>query len=328
MKIIIIGNGVAANSAALAIREHERESDITMLSDENEFFYARPRLTEYLAGKSPFEKIIIHDEKWYEKNNIDLLRGARVSSIDTEHRIVCGSFEDLPYDKLLIASGASPSFPPFYNPQLEKVFVLRTKEQADRIIAASQQCRSAAIIGGGLLGIETAYALSERGLESTIVEYYKWLLPRQLDEDSASILQELLLQKGIKFLLGKQTSSLSNENGKISISFSDGGSVYVDMTIISAGVRPNIAFLRDSKISIGRGITIDNQMRTNLPDVYAAGDCAEFSGKMYGIWPAAKEQGEMAGHAIAGQSVDYRGSVMSTKLKVLDLAFDNRGGFT
>ena len=328
MKIIIIGNGVAANSAALAIREHERESDITMLSDENEFFYARPRLTEYLAGKSPFEKIIIHDEKWYEKNNIDLLRGARVSSIDTEHRIVCGSFEDLPYDKLLIASGASPSFPPFYNPPLEKVFVLRTKEQADRIIATAQQCRSAAIIGGGLLGIETAYALSERGLESTIVEYYKWLLPRQLDEDSASILQELLLQKGIKFLLGKQTSSLSNENGKISISFSDGGSVYVDMTIISAGVRPNIAFLRDSKILIGRGITIDNQMRTNLPDVYAAGDCAEFNGKMYGIWPAAKEQGEMAGHAIAGQSVDYRGSVMSTKLKVAGIDVASVGDFS
>ena len=328
MKIIIIGNGIAANSAATVIREHDRESNITMLSDENQFFYARPRLTEFISGKSAFEKILIHDEAWYKKNNIELLKGLSVSSIDTEHQVLYGSFGSLSYDELLIASGASPSFPPFFRPQLEKVYALRTKEQADHIIATAQHSESAAIIGGGLLGIDTAFALVERGMDTTIIEFYGWLLPKQLDQDSAAILRDLLSQKRLKFLFGKQTASISNEKNGLTLAFADGTSILADMAIISAGVRSNIAFLKGTKVATGRGITIDHQMRTNVPHIYAAGDCSEFEGKMYGVWSAAKEQGEIAGLAMIGQDVDYQGSVIGARIKAAGIDVASIGDFS
>jgi len=322
MKIVIIGNGVAATSAAASIREYDTESVITMLSDEPAPFYSRPRLIEYLGKKVPFEKIIIHDEAWYEKNNIVLLSGARVDSVVPARGEVEGSFGLLNYDRLLIASGASAALPSFYGARLEHVFTLRTREDADAIAAAATRSRTAVIIGGGLLGIETAYALAERGLSPTVIEVFDRLLPRQLDDESARILQDMLAQKGLSFLLAKQTASISNEFGRVKILFKDDSALGADMAVISAGIRPNISFLRNSQIEVRRGIIVDTRLRTNVANVYAAGDCAEFEGNIYGIWPAAKEQGELAGKAIAGQKVAYRGSLMSAKLKVagIDMA--------
>jgi len=328
MKIVIIGNGVAATSAAVSIREYDRESSITMLSDERAPFYSRPRLMEYLAGKAAFEKIVIRDEAWYEKNGIALLRGARVDSVDPARCEVTGSFGLLNYDCLLIASGASAALPSFYGSQLERVFTLRTKEDADSIAAAAARSRSSAIIGGGLLGIETAYALAERGLEPTVIEVFDRLLPRQLDDESARILQDMLAHKGLRFLLAKQTASLSNDSGRGKILFKAGAVLSSDMVVISAGIRPNISFLKNSQIEVGRGILVDAHLRTSIPNIYAAGDCAEFEGKIYGIWPTAKEQGELAGKAIAGQKVAYRGSLMTTKLKVADIDMASVGDIT
>lgn len=328
MKIVIIGNGVAATSAAVSIREYDRESGITMLSDERVPFYSRPSLMEYLAGKAAFEKIVIHDETWYEKNNITLLRGARVDSVDPERREVTGSFGFLNYDYLLIASGASAALPSFYSSRLERVFTLRTKEDADAIASAAARSRSSVIIGGGLLGIETAYALAERGLEPTVIEVFDRLLPRQLDDESAHILQDMLAHKGLQFLLAKQTASLSNDSGQVKILFKDGTALSSDMVVISAGIRPNISFLKNSQIEVERGILVDAHLRTSIPNIYAAGDCAEFEGNIYGIWPAAKEQGELAGKAIAGQEVAYRGSLMTTKLKVADIDMASVGDIT
>jgi nitrite reductase (NADH) large subunit len=328
MRIVIIGNGIAATSAAVSIREYDTENGITMLSDEHAPFYSRPRLTEYLAGKVAFEKIVIRDETWYAKNNIELMQGVRVESVDPGHRAVTGSFGLLNYDRLLIASGASAALPSFYNSHLEHVFTLRTKEDADRIAAVAARSRTAVIIGGGLLGIETAYALAERGLEPTVIEVFDRLLPRQLDAESANMLQDMLEQKGLHFLLAQQTASLSDEYGMVKISFKDDSALSADMAVISAGIRPNISFLKNSQVEVGHGIIVDTRLRTNIPDIYAAGDCAEFKGKIYGIWPAAKEEGEIAGKVIAGQEASYHGSLMSAKLKVASIDMASVGDIT
>jgi len=325
MRIVMIGNGVAATTAAATIRRYDTESSVTMLSDESTPFYSRPRLIEYLAGTANFEKIVIRDSAWYEKNNIALLRGAKVDRVDSAHREVAGNFGTIAYDALLIASGAAPALPAFFVPGLEDVFTLRTKSDADAIIAEAARVGSATVIGGGLLGIETANALAARGLAPTVVEYFDRLLPKQLDAEAAAILQSMLEAKGLRILLGKTTISIARESGGVAARFADGSSLSGGMAVVSAGVRPNIAFLRDSGLALGRGIIVDKRMRTSVPDIYAAGDCAEFQGRLYGIWPAAKEQGEVAGMSIAGQASEYRGSLMSARLKVAGIDVASMG---
>ena len=322
MRFVMIGNGVAATTAAVAIRQFDTESSITVVSDEAEPFYSRPRLIEYLAGRASFEKIMIRDASWYEKSGIALVRGAKVDSVYPARHEIAGSFGVMGYDALLIASGASPALPAFYRPGLERVYTLRTKADADTIIAAAARAGSATVIGGGLLGIEIANALAERGLAPAVVEYFDRLLPKQLDAEAAAILQSMLEAKGLRILLGKTTVSMASSGDNIEARFADGTALASDIAVISAGIQPNIAFLRDSGLALGRGIIVDERMRTSVPDIFAAGDCAEFQGRLYGIWPAAKEQGEVAGNAMIGQNAVYRGTLMSARLKVagIDLA--------
>jgi len=319
MKIVIIGNGIAAVSAAAKIREFDTLSEITMLSDENTPMYSRPRLLEYLAGKVSFEQITMKNEQWYGKHNIELVTGAKVLSVTPQENKIVTSGGDISYDALLVASGASAATPAFFRPELKSVFRLRTKEDADRIIAACEHAHTAAIIGGGLLGIETGFALTSRGLTTTVIEIADRLLPRQLDAESSLLLKTSLEEKGLHFLTGKQTAALDADGQGLSITFTDATALRADIIVVSAGIRPNVDFLAGSNVKVGKGIIVDEKLRTNIDNIYAAGDCAEFKGAMYGIWPAAKEQGESAGAIIASQDAVYNGSIMSAKLKVVGI---------
>ncbi len=319
MKIVIIGNGIAATSAATKIREFDASCEITMLSDENTPFYSRPRLLDYLAGKVSFEQITIKNEQWYNKLNIELMTGAKVFSITPQENKIITSKGDISYDALLVASGASAATPPFFRSDLKSVFRLRTKEDADRIIAATENARTAAIIGGGLLGIETGFALTSRGLTTTVIEIADRLLPRQLDAESSLLLKASLEEKGLRFLTGKQTAALDADWEGLVITCTDATVLRADIIVVSAGIRPNVGVLEGSGVNVGRGIIVDEKLRTNIDNIYAAGDCAEFKGTLYGIWPAAKEQGEIAGAIIAGQDAVYNGSIMSAKLKVVGI---------
>ena len=319
MKIVIIGNGIAAVSAAAKIREFDTLSEITMLSDENTPMYSRPRLLEYLAGKVSFEQITMKNEQWYGKHNIELVTGAKVLSVTPQENKIVTSGGDISYDVLLVASGASAATPAFFRPELKSVFRLRTKEDADRIIAACEHAHTAAIIGGGLLGIETGFALTSRGLTTTVIEIADRLLPRQLDAESSLLLKTSLEEKGLHFLTGKQTAALDADGQGLSITFTDATALRADIIVVSAGIRPNVDFLAGSNVKVGKGIIVDEKLRTNIDNIYAAGDCAEFKGAMYGIWPAAKEQGESAGAIIASQDAVYNGSIMSAKLKVVGI---------
>ncbi len=325
MRIVMIGNGIAAISAAATIRKFDTESSLTMVSDENTPFYSRPRLIEYLAGKSSFEKIVIHGPEWFARQGIEVLMGTGVDAIHPERSEITGSFGTMRYDALLIASGASPSLPAFCTPGLEQVYTLRTKADADAIISAAAHAGTAMVVGGGLLGIETAYALAERGLTPTIVEYFDRLLPKQLDAEAAAMLQSMLEAKGMQILLGRSTSSLARNGANVIAHFKDGSNLEADIAIVSTGVRPNVGFLGNSGIAVNRGIVVDERMRTNVPGVFAAGDCAEFGSTLYGIWPAAKEQGEIAGAIIAGQNAVYKGSIMSARLKVAGIDVASMG---
>jgi nitrite reductase (NADH) large subunit len=323
MKYLIIGNGIAGISAAESIRKADASAEITVLNSERYYHYSRPRVIEFLSGKADLDKITIKNVDFYEKNRIRLVLLVNVTKIDTASKKVVmeGGIEEN-YDKLIIAAGAHSFLPPVDGAVQEGVFTLRTIDDAKAIIDYSNGKKTAVVIGGGLLGIEAAMSLSARGLKTTIVEVFDRLLPRQLDKDSASVLQSMLESKGLNFLLPRQALSITRENGKLRINFKDNTPVEGDLVLFSSGIRPNLEIINGTGISTGRGIKVNNFMETSVPGVYAAGDVIEHNGMMYGLWPPAREQGNAAGLNAAGIKTEYTGNVISAKLKTagIDLA--------
>ena len=317
MKILIIGNGAAGVAAAEAIKQRKPDYKITILTDEPYLHYSRPRVIEFLGGKINDEQLVIKKQEWYDSNNIELRTNVKVSILHAAAKeVTLLGGEKISADKIVIAAGAHSFIPPFEGHDLEGVSGLRTIDDAKRLISAARGKPSAVAIGGGLLGIEAAISLVSLGLKITVVEFFQRLLPRQLDSDGAAILKKLLEAKGLEFRLGEETKSVAASEGGLRVEFKSGGSTQGAIVLVSAGVRPNTAFLKDSGIEINKGVKVNEKMETSAEGIYACGDIAEHNGALYGIWPAAREQGTAAGLAIAGEEAQYKGSVMSTKLKV------------
>jgi nitrite reductase (NADH) large subunit len=327
MKTVIIGNGVAGVSVAEAIRKTDSAMDLTIISDEPYHHYSRPRVIEVLSGKTTPDQIVIRKKDWYEKNNIKLLLDTKVVKIDVDTKTIrfMGGGSIL-YETLVLAGGSYSFVPPFPGRESEGIFTLRTIDDANRIIEYARGKPEALVIGGGLLGIESANSLKSLGLGVTIVEFFDRLLPRQLDNEGALILKEMIEERGISVKVGMHTKAIGREyGGRLSASFEQGESVYSDVILVSAGVKPSLSLIEGTPIVKNMGIKVTNRMATNVPGVYACGDIAEVNGKLYGIWPAAKEQGTVCGRNIAGENVVYEGSVMSTRLKVLDIELGSLG---
>ncbi|MCE5300919.1 MAG: FAD-dependent oxidoreductase [Spirochaetia bacterium] len=323
MKYLIIGNGVAGMSAAEAIRKKDPEGEIVMLTDERYYHYSRPRVIEFLAGKAGLGQITVRNVEFYRENKIRLVMLVKVSRIDTAARRVFieGGLEEH-YDKLIIAAGADSFLPPVDGAKQAGVFTLRTIDDAKTIMEFAASKKSAAVIGGGLLGIEAAMSLSVLGLKTTVIEMFDRLLPRQLDRDGALILQQMLELKGLSFLLSEQTASIKNGQDMLTVNFKDNTCAEAGVVLFSAGVRPNLQVVQGTGIIKDRGIKVNNFMETNIKDVYACGDVTEYNGMLYCIWPAAREQGYTAGSNAAGEKTEYNGNILSTKLKVagIDMA--------
>jgi nitrite reductase (NADH) large subunit len=318
MKYLIIGNGAAGIAAAEAIRKNDSTGAVTILNSERYYHYSRPRVIEFLSGKTSLEQITIKNSEFYEKNNIRLVMLVNVTKIDAAKKSVSleGGIEEN-YDKLIIAAGANSFLPPVTGSDNEGVFTLRTIDDAKAIIDYAKGKNEAVVIGGGLLGIEAAVSLTALGLRVTIVEVFDRLLPRQLDTQSAAILQGLLEQKKLSFMLPKQTRLISrDENGKLKISFGDNTAAAADLVLFSAGIRCNLKIIEGSGIQAGKGIKVNDLMETSAVDVYAAGDIAEHNGTVYGLWPMSREQGAAAGANASGGKTEYKGTLLSARLKV------------
>lgn len=324
MQIIIIGNGAAGIAAAEAVRKADASASITMITDETYAHYSRPRVIDYLAGHADITAITIKKPDWYAKNTI-VFKNGRVHKLDTRKKEILTASETFAYDKLIIASGASSSVPPFEGASTQGVFTLRTIEDADRIKESARTQKQAVAIGAGLLGIEAAYALISLGLSVTVVEFFDRLLPRQLDLEASDVLQTMLEKKGLGLKLSKKTKRIVKEGELIKVEFEDGESVSGGFVLISAGIKPNIEIFKEAGIECERAIKVNSRMETNLPGIFACGDCTQFNGMNYGIWPAAVEQGAIAGANAAGENKEYPGTVMSTKLKAAGIELASIG---
>ncbi|MBW1862548.1 MAG: NAD(P)/FAD-dependent oxidoreductase [Deltaproteobacteria bacterium] len=323
---IVIGNGVAGATAAENIRKQDKEGNITLVTDEGFPFYYRVRLNEYISGDITDQDLIVKGEQWYKDQHIDLKLGTRIVSADSRKKIIITEKnQGLSYDSLLIATGSHPFIPPIKGSEKSGVFALRSIRDARDISAWANDIEDAVLIGGGLLGLEAGNALRKLGKKVMVVEFFPRLLPRQLDVEGAKRLQVIMEEMGFCFRLGSKTEEITGDGRVNGVLLEGGETLPAEMVIISAGVRPNLELTEPLGVDYDKGIKVDEHLRTNQPDIYAAGDVAEFKGMPYGIWPAAMGQGKIAGTNMAGGDMIYEGTTMANTLKVVGVDLASAG---
>ena len=320
---IIVGNGIAANTAAETLRKFEPGSSIRMFSHEKHSFYYMPALPEFLSGEKDVKGMTLHNAQWYTERKIDLHVSTAIAAIDPAKKTVTTAGNDTyEYDKLLLATGGYSFVPPITGADSPGVYSLRTLADAETIRKEAAHAKKLVLIGGGLLGLEAGNGLRKAGLGVTVVEFFPRLLPRQMDVAGAAILQQQLESMGFTFYLGASTQEIVREGNGLTVNLKSGEKIAADMVLVSAGVRPVTDLAKQAGLEIDKAVKVNDSMETSAADVYAAGDCIEHRGVFYGIWPASMEQGRIAGANMAGGSEVYAGTLPANKLKVvgIDLA--------
>jgi nitrite reductase (NADH) large subunit len=314
---VIVGNGVAGTAAAATIRKHDDAGEILIFTREKHPFYSIPGLPDYLTGEHPLKHLIINDEKWYRDNRLDLHLEKEIRRIDPFLQLAfTQDGQAHGYDRLLLATGGLSFVPPIKGADNPGVLTLRTLADADALRAQAAKSRRLILIGGGLLGLEAGNGLRKLGLEVTVVEFFPRLLPRQMDIPGAAMLQKQMEDMGFRFFLGVTTREIVRDNAGLVVRLNTGEDLKGDLVLISAGTRPDLTLARSIGLDIDKGVKVDDSMKTGMDEIYAAGDLIEHRGRYYGLWPAAMEQGRVAGAAMAGQPATYEGTVPSNSLKV------------
>ena len=303
-RFVIIGAGAAGIAAAQTLRDFRPKDMITVLSID-EKVHSRCMLHKYLGHERDEQGINFVAADFFEKNDIYYIPCQTVTKIDTQAKTVCyGESYSIPYDKLLIATGSGFFIPPIpHFREAPNVFGFRDLSDAVKIDAAFAKGKRVFIVGSGLVGLDAASALCERGAEITIAEMAPRVMPLQTDGYAASVYQKAFEAHGCKFLLGIGASDavVDGEGNITEVILSNGEHVPCDFIIMAAGVRPRIQIALDSGIKAERAIEVDDHLRTSAPDVYAAGDCTGLSG----VWPDAIAQGRAAAENMAGIDTVY-----------------------
>lgn len=311
--IVIVGNNAAGTAACEAIRKRSVDASIILISSENELGYYRPMLSDYISASHNEKRFYLHDMTWYTENYIQLRLGTTIDRIKPENKsLITSTGETIFYDKLILANGSRNIIPPITDAHMKGVFTLKTKADADAIIEYASTAQKLAVIGGGILGLEAAWELKNLGLEVTVIEVMDRLLPRQLDSEASKIFERGVVQCGVNMIKSVKVSSILGNEKVSGIQLIDGSIVDCDMVIISAGVSPNRELGVLAGLKANRGIIVDEHMRTNVEDIYCAGDVAEFRGVSYGLWSVAVEQGKVAGANAVGDDLTYNPSLPST----------------
>ncbi len=325
-RIIIIGNGAAGMEAARTIREHNKSVEILIFTEESYHFYSRIHLSKFIGKQSKENDIQIYPASWYDEQRITVFLDTPVILISPQDNEIRDSRESTyKYNKLIIATGASAFIPPIEGSSLKGIFSLRNLTDAIKIREKAQNCHSAIIVGGGILGIEAASSLKSIGLSVSIIETAHHLMLQQLDQDASMLLQSILEDKGINFYLNHRVVKFLGVDHLKSAVLDTGKEIKADLALISTGISPNVSLARDADINVNRGIIVNDHLQTNFPNIYAAGDVSEFQGTIMGIWPSAVDQGIVAAKNALGIKTKYTGTVPLHILKVSGLELTTIG---
>jgi NAD(P)H-nitrite reductase large subunit len=306
-KFIILGGGGAGYQAAEQIRDRNKIAKITIISDEAKLPYVRTMLTKRLLADDSDEQMLISPKSWYEENRIEVLLETKAIAIDVEHKKVELLTKDnreikRDYDKLIYALGASAFVPPIKGADRPHVVTIRNINDTQKIRNILKEATDAVVIGGGVLGLEAACQLVKANLNITVIENNERLLSRQLDVESSERLAKVLGSRGINFVTNGGVAQITDDR----VDLVDGESLSADLVIISTGVRPNLEVAKTAGLEIDRSIVVDSYMRTNIPDIYACGDCAGYRGINYSLWSEATAMGKIAGANAGGEESEYK----------------------
>ena len=303
---LILGNGAAGLSAAKAIRERDLTGSIVIASNEPYMTYNRPMLTKSMVAELDAESIAVEEASWYEENQVYQLLGKEVKAIDTKEKEA--EFTDgtkLKYTKLIYALGSECFIPPIPGKDKPQVIAIRRMSDIEKIEKLLDAVKNVVVIGGGVLGLEAAWELKKARKEVAVLELAPQIMGRQLDEAASEMLTAISESNGIKIHTGVQIASIEGEEAVTGVKLSDGTVFPAELVIVSAGVRANTQVAQTAGVSINRGVVVNAAMETNVENIYACGDCAEYDGINYAIWPQAIEQGKVAGANAAGDKLEY-----------------------
>lgn len=307
----ILGGGVAAVRAAESIRERNRTASIVMVYEEDVLPYHRPMLTKVAlrssADRESFaQDLAIHDASWYEEQRIFLLPGKRVVSIDpTAQEVALEDGMKFHYDKCIYALGASCFVPPISGCEKQGTGVIRSLADVEYLRQTLQPGMQVVVIGGGVLGLEAAWELKLRGHTVTVIEGAPHIMGRQLEASVSARLEDLVRAQGILLYTGTSPKEIVGENTVHAVALADGQVIPADFVLFSCGVRANTAIAEACGLTIGRAIQVNCHMETSQKGIYACGDCAEFEGVNYAVWPEASDMGAIAGANAAGERLSY-----------------------
>tara|TARA_R110002072_G_scaffold90500_7_gene202455 strand:- start:4004 stop:5248 length:1245 start_codon:yes stop_codon:yes gene_type:complete len=332
--LVVVGNGMAGMKAVEEIISATPETfNITVFGAEPYGNYNRILLSPVLCGEKSIEDILINSFEWYEEKNIQLFAGEdkTVIRIDRKKKIVYAKDgSQAPYDRLLIATGSKPFILPLPGNDLEGVMAFRDIYDVNKMLNYSEKKQHAIVVGGGLLGLEAANGLAQRGMHVTVVHHNDILLNRQLDKEAAKLLQQELENRGIRFKLSSSTQEIiDNGKGHVgSVSFKDGSSLQCDLFIMAVGVRPNIDLAQSAGIYCEQGIMVSDTLQTFDPSIYAVGECIQHRGQTFGLVAPLFDQAKVCANHLSGHGVaEYKTLPTATKLKVSGIQLFSVGNF-
>lgn len=339
-KLVVIGNGMAGMRVVEELMQIAPKAyEVTVFGAEPHPNYNRILLSPVLAGEKRIEDIILNPLEWYRSKGVTLHMGDEVVSIDRVRRIVRSrSGAEVPYDRVLIATGSSPVILPVPGKDLPGVVTFRDLQDVDTMLQAARAHPKAVVIGGGLLGLEAANGLMKQGMDVTVVHIFDTLMERQLDRVAAGLLKESLEKRGLKFKMPAKTVAISGDVNQASdnhpatrvraVRFEDGSELEADLVVMAAGIRPNIELARAAGLRCDRGVLVNDTMQTFDPSIYAVGECVQHRNSTYGLVAPLFDQAVVCATHLAEFGIGhYRGSLVSTQLKVTGIDLFSAGDF-
>ena len=318
-RVVVVGTGVAGVTAAEELRRVLPETELILVGEEPYDFYNRMAITRLVSESTSIDSLYLNRRDWAESRRVDFRRGVPATEIDRQNReIVLADGERLPYDRLVIATGARPFVPPIDGFGAEGCFVLRTIDDAVQMqqYIRRTRCQTAVIVGGGLLGLEAAYNILQLDARVLVLDRGRWPLRRQLDEQAGALLWEMLQDLGIELLAQTEALRVHADKRLTAVELLDGTILDAELCLVTTGIVPNVELAEAAGLDIDVGITVDGGMRTSDPDIFAVGDVAQHDGRPQGLWPASVEQAQVAAANIAGGDVLFANPTPPARLKV------------
>ena len=332
---VVVGNGVAGASAALALRSRDARADVTLVSDEGDHFFSRTALMYAFMGRLPRRAMEPYERHTWRERRIDLVR-ARVTDLDAAaHRLTLGDGRTLPYDRLLLATGsrARRLDAPGVTADLAGLVHFVTLQDLDACERYTPTTRRAVVVGGGLIGLELVECLRFHGVAVTFLVREPWYWPAALGREEGAMAARAMRRHGVDVREGAAVASVARDaGGRVSaVTTTAGETIACELLGVCVGVEPQVEWLRGvtTAPAIGRGVKVDATLRTTLADVWAAGDCAELpDGRVEQIWYSAKRQGALAGENMSGRPKAYAPPVYFNSAKLFDLEYTTVGALT